>query len=409
MKKPRSRLSAFTRTAPPTDQCEEGSPVRKQGRHVGSLIGLLLISLVVPLLSVIPAQAAPALAIGPATTRPVLFGGSSPLVQVESKVGHLDIVRLYYKLGEKFDGPIVRQVMGRGSSALVSLDDPPAGGPRYSAIIAGRYDKEIRAFYTQVEQAAVKYRIPAVYVTFEHEANAPTHQSLGTPAQFVAAYNHIHALAGRAKLNWNSGGRLHWALVLMHLAYFPSAQRPQWSLPMGFAGAYWPGRDVDVVAADGYNSGTCDQSTNPSFLQPGAAVDSPSSLFDPVLAFAKAHGNLPVFITEWGSIGYKDSKIRPEFIRSMQDYVLSHPTIKAAMYWDSRGGANHGRGTGATPACNYSINHDPQALTALAAMNRALTDDTHIQPLPIRPLPVGPIYSVPPISKTIWTNWHWSN
>jgi hypothetical protein len=74
-----------------------------------------------------------------------------------------------------------------------------------------------------------------VYVAFEHEANAPPNSVNGTPAQFIKAWDHIHALATKAHLNVGSGGRLRWALILEHLAYFPVGQRPKWSLRLGLA------------------------------------------------------------------------------------------------------------------------------------------------------------------------------
>ena len=41
--------------------------------------------------------------------------------------------------------------------------------------------------------------LPAAYVAFEHEANDPAKRNLGAPAQFVAAWKHIHALAAKAQ------------------------------------------------------------------------------------------------------------------------------------------------------------------------------------------------------------------
>ena len=59
-----------------------------------------------------------------------------------------------------------------------------------------------------MERSAVKYHLPAIYVTFEHEADVLTHhRALGTPAQFIQAWDHIHQLAAAAHLNWNDGGR----------------------------------------------------------------------------------------------------------------------------------------------------------------------------------------------------------
>jgi hypothetical protein len=305
--------------------------------------------------------------------RHVLFGGTKPLVPEQPKVGHLGIVRTYYRMGQSFGGRTARSVMSHGSTMLISLDSRPSRGPSYASIAAGKHDAEIRAFLTQVNHYAVRYRIPAVYFDFEHEANSPHKARLGTPAQFVAAWRHMHKLAARARLNWNTGGRLHWVLILERMAYFTRAERPRWSLPMGFAGNYFAGSSyVDGVGADGYNSGSCGTAKPIGYLQPGHKTTSPGTIFNPLLAFAKNHGHMPAFIAEWASIRYENPLVRPRYIHSMQEYVLAHPAIKAASYWDSRGPGARGNGGPHPGACSFSVNNDPRSLAALATMNRAL-------------------------------------
>jgi hypothetical protein len=307
--------------------------------------------------------------------RHVLFGGTVSLLPEQRRVGRLGIVRKYFTLGQRFGGRASDSIMRQGSTMLISLDAPARHGhvTSYASIAAGKYDGEIHTFLTQVEQAAVHYRIPAVYIDFEHEANSPPHKAMGTPAQFVAAWRHIHNLAARARLNWNTGGRLHWVLVLEHLAYFTASERPHWSLSMGFAENYFPGPSyVDAVGADGYNSGSCGYAKPRGFLQPGTKMVTPGSMFGPVLTFAQKHGNMPVFVAEWASVRYRDSSVRPRFIHSMQDYVLAHPAIKGVSYWDSWGGGVRGHGGPHPEACNMSVNNDPRSLAALATMNHVL-------------------------------------
>ncbi|HEY3733059.1 MAG TPA: hypothetical protein VGL63_04010 [Streptosporangiaceae bacterium] len=291
-----------------------------------------------------------------------LFGGTLPLVADQGKLGRkLAMVRLYYNLGQNFSTNNSRQVMSAGSTVLASLD-VPSNGPSYASIAAGKHDAAVRSWLTQAEQQAVAHHLPAVYVSFQHEANSPAKRPLGSPAQFAAAWRHIHALAARAHLNWHAGGRLHWALILEHLAYFTPRERPRWSLALGMAASYWPGAGtVDVVAADGYNRGGCrnhDGTTSPS--EPSVP---PGSLFNPVLAWAAAHGGLPVFLAEWASASYTaEPGWQPRFIDQMKGYVLAHPRIEAALYWDQQG----------YNACSYSLAGHPLALAALAALGRAL-------------------------------------
>ena len=291
-----------------------------------------------------------------------LFGGTVPLLAEQSHLGRkLAIVRVYYMIGQKFSTPTIDRAMAAGTTVLASLDVPHSRGITYASIAAGRQDKQIRAWLTEAQQEAVAHNLSAVYVSFEHEANNPPNHVLGTPAQFQAAWKHIHSLAARAHLNAATGGRLHWAMILMHMAYFPASQRPRWSLRAGFASDYFPGAaNVDVIAADGYNRGGCrlHRSTTPT-----KPTVTPGSLFDPVLTFARTHGGLPVFLAEWASAFYSAVPAwQVHYIGQMKAYVLANPSIAAVMYWDDIG----------FNGCQFAVTGHPLSVTALANMGKAI-------------------------------------
>jgi hypothetical protein len=280
----------------------------------------------------------------------VMFGGDVPLAAEQGALGRrLAIVRVYDHLGQKFQNPMVDNFMANGTTILVSLDTFPGGTP-YSAIAAGQEDASIRAFLESVNQSAIRYHLPAIYVTFEHEANVPAHhQGLGTPAQFIQAWDHIHQIATSARLDWNQGGRIHWVLILAHFAYIN-----------GSAIQFWPGTsEVDIVGADGYNTGGCRsaRSTHRQFSTGVTPPVSPSSLFTDVVHFAAGHGGLPVFIAEWGSVAYPSSTVRANWIQQMESFLQANPAIAAALYWDSQ-----------VPPCNYIINNSPSSLSALTTL-----------------------------------------
>jgi hypothetical protein len=281
-----------------------------------------------------------------------LFGGNSPLAQQEAKLGRkLAIIRVYYRIGEKFPkGAQERRLMAAGSTLLVSLDTVPGSGPSYASIVAGHQDAAIGAFLRAVNQAAVSYHLGAIYISFEHEADDPRHLVLGSPSQFIRAWDHVHQLAQSEHLDWAAGGRLHWVLILLHQGYYQVL--PSWlRLGQGGASSYWPGTgEVDIVAADGYNSHGCHSS------RPGEGA-APVTIFAPVVSFAAAHG-LPVFIAEWG-IAPNGSGAQPAFIHLMQDFVAGNREIAAVMYWDSG------------PNCHYSIDEYPASVAAMAAMGHA--------------------------------------
>jgi hypothetical protein len=283
----------------------------------------------------------------------VMFGGDVPLAAAESRLGRkLAIVRVYGRLGRPFSNPKINRIMAGGTTVLASLDTFP-GGASYADIAAGREDAAIKSWLNQVERSAVRYHLPAIYVTFEHEADVrANHRGLGTPAQFVRAWDHIHQLAAAAHLNWNDGGRLHWVLILTHFAYID-----------GLVSRFWPGtHEVDIAGADGYNTGGCRvaRAHHTPFTTGKTPPQTPASLFGKLVSFAASHGSLPVFIAEWGSVAYPDANVRVNWIHQMQAFVQANPEIAAALYWDDQ-----------VPPCNYIINGSPTSLSALTGMAHA--------------------------------------
>jgi hypothetical protein len=281
-----------------------------------------------------------------------LFGGDVPLVSQQGSLGRtLAIVRDYYRIGQSFPDATDRSIMARGSTMLISLDTVPPKGPTYAEIASGKEDGTILRFLQAMEQAAVTYHLGAIYICFEHEADtAPHHRGLGSPAEFVSAWDHVHQLAVNAHLDWNQGGRLHWVLILTSEAY-----------RKGIAGEFWPGSsEVDIVAADGYNTGDCrTAAAGTNIIDTGRKFKTPAQIFAPVIGYAYSRGRLPVFIAEWASVPYSSSAVQPAFIHQMQQYVQGNREIAAALYWNG-----HGQGNG----CDYIIDNVGPSLSALATM-----------------------------------------
>jgi len=280
----------------------------------------------------------------------VMFGGDVPLAPEQGALGRkLAIVRVYDRLGDSFQSRLVDNFLAQGTTILMSLDTFPGGTP-YTAIAAGQQDATITAFLESMNSSAIHYGLPAIYFTFEHEANVPgTHSGLGTASEFIAAWDHIHQIAVSHHLLWNQGGRIHFTLILTHFFY-----------NNGKAIEYWPGtNEVDVISADGYNTGGCRiaRKEHRPFTYGVTPPESPSSLFSGVVHFAAAHGGLPVFIAEWGSVAYRDNSVRVNWIQQMQSFVAAHPSIHAALYWDSQ-----------VPPCNYILDNSPTSLAALGSM-----------------------------------------
>lgn len=275
---------------------------------------------------------------GPIAGGSAMFGGNAALIKDEPALGRkLAIVRAYYRIGDVFAPDAYAQHLAAGSTLLVSLD---SNGASYASIAAGAKDGAILSFLRAVNQAAYRHHVSAIYVSFEHEPDSPQHQVLGSPAGFIRAWDHVRHLAASTHLNWGNGGRLHWALILIHS-----------SIGRSWGNRFWPGAaEVDVLAVDGYNSYPC-RGSNQNRAQ------TPAELFNPTLSFASSHGGLPVFISEWGSTS---AGPQARFIQQMRSYVTGHRQIKAALYWDDGGSS-----------CSYRVDGHPAALSALRAMGHS--------------------------------------
>jgi hypothetical protein len=307
-----------------------------------------------------PAQESSGLGRRSGVNSSALFGGTATLVGQEGKLGRkLAIVRVYYRLGQHFPTASDRRLMAGGRTLLVSLDTTP-GGSSYASIAAGYQDAAIGGFLKAMNRTAVRYHLNAIYFAFEHEVDASSHHGgLGSPGQFIQAWDHLRRLAQSANLDWRQGGRLHWVWILTHEAFVPVVSRPQWARRFGSPTAYWPGKsEVDIVAADGYDNYGCQLTSAGSPASPANAV-TPASRFSPVLSFAHANGGLPVFIAEWGSTAIPSSR-QSGFIREMQAFVTANREIAAALYWNSNG-----------PTCSFKINPYPASIAALAVMGRS--------------------------------------
>jgi hypothetical protein len=307
-----------------------------------------------------PAQETPGTGSRSGVTGGALFGGTTALGLEQGKLGRkLAIARVYYQLGEQFPRKADQQLMSQGTTLLVSLDTIP-GGPTYSSIAAGHEDATISAFLDAVNQAGVRYNLAAIYFCFEHEMDVPrTHRGLGTPGQFIQAWDHIRQLAQSAHLDWNDGGRIHWVFIMTHYSYKPPAARADWAQGKPAPTAFWPGAaEVDIVAADGYNSDGCKMQ--------GSSI-TPQALFSPVISFAHAYGGLPVFIAEWGSTPRNPGGGQAKFIRQMASFVSANREVAAVMYWDNMGAR-----------CTFSINNYPLAISAMASLGRSPVLQGHL-------------------------------
>jgi hypothetical protein len=180
-----------------------------------------------------------------------------------------------------------------------------------------------------------------VMLVFHHEPENDVNTN-GTPADFVAAWRHVHEIFVR-----EGATNVIWVVTLFGISYAGGA-----------VSRFYPGDDVvDWIGADGYNffgtfagHGGCRRPAWRSF----------SEVFSGVVTFAEAHGK-PLMIAEWGTP--EDPAVpgrKAEWFREAATAVKSWPVIKGLAYFDS----NKIKSSG----CDWDVDTSESSWEAFRAM-----------------------------------------
>lgn len=204
------------------------------------------------------------------------------------------VVELYTKFGQRFPRRAVRSNYSHGAMTLVQLD--PWTVPLYR-IATGKFDRYLRRYARAV--AAVRLRIG---FSFAHEMNGqwyPWDFRKGGPANFVAAWRHIHRIFAsmRAKnVTWV------WTINKLYLRDSrPIAQVTRED---------WPGkRYVNWVGVDGY------------FRFPGETF---SRVMTPTLRLIRSMTRKPVLLAETAVYpnSFRPIQLRELFAGIARDHLL---------------------------------------------------------------------------------------
>ena len=145
---------------------------------------------------------------------------------------HPSVVEVYRQFGGPFSWTLACTISRDGALPLIDLD--PARQP-VRAIAAGRYDSYLRTYARQV----ARFGFPLA-ISFGHEMNGDWYPWGGrntSPADFIAAWRHIHQIFSRA-----GASNVTWVWTVAPRGARSSSQA-QW----------WPGDAyVDWVGLDAY-------------------------------------------------------------------------------------------------------------------------------------------------------------
>jgi len=239
----------------------------------------------------------------------------SNLRRYQSLVGKKAAMVMYWRdwaESGQIDPTVMKAIYDQGSVPIVSWEPGSyrAGpGPKYSleSIVAGHWDTYIRAF----ARSLASYHRP-VFLRFAHEMNGDWDQWSGQPAEYVAAWRHIHNLfaeEGATYVKWVWCPNVNWDGFHPFEAYYPGD-------------AY-----VDWLGLDGYN-------------RPRTGWNPFTQIMRISYEAITALSDKPVMIGETGSAeptpveaAAGDSKA--QWITALyRDAVPSMPRIKAVVWFD---------------------------------------------------------------------------
>ena len=284
---------------------------------------------------------------GVATERPE----NSDLTALEKAVGRsFDFVYRFHDINDPIPTADERALVAQGRILHVSIDSRDfakgADPIPWATVTSGAWDRTLRA-----QAAGVASLKKPVFVTFEHEPDQPRKAALGTPADFKAAWRHVHQIfaqagASNAVWTWVASG---------------------WDQTFTQAAQMWPGNDVvDWISWEGYNPAGCQSGE----VHPDRWVSFADSIggFQRWLAEHAAQYGIdtrkPVMISEAGSVTDPvDVERTAQWYAAIPEVLQEdYPQVKAIGLWDHTGAGG--------PACDYRFSRTPRLLQAVATAGR---------------------------------------
>lgn len=286
----------------------------------------------------------------------------SAVASLESQLGRrLGLIYAYHDMSNQGDNGVfptpAEEQLGKDHLMLFSwTTDLWSSGSHYnwSQVASGSLDKSV----IDPEALRLKAYGKPVFLTFDPEADERTPQD-GTPAQFVAAWRHIHdrfAALGVSNVIW----------VWTTTGYLGEGNAPT-------IAALYPGDAyVDWIGYDPYNFYTCHSATWTDF-------DQTISPFYNWLE-SHGHGNKPFMMPEYSTApNPSNPALEQSWYSGMVAALKAHPNIKALSQWDST-----------VPGCNLTLTNGPGVLQAFATAGQS----PYLQPA----LPASAGGSAPPTS-----------
>lgn len=258
---------------------------------------------------------------------------------LEGEMGRqFDTVYDFHTVGDTLPTPGERQLVSQGRILHINLETTKYS---WSQIASGDADARLTAQAQGV--ASLRQR---VFINFDHEPDAAKKAVRGTPANFVAAYRHVHQLF----LNEGASNTV-WIWVVTG-----------WKNNFGALLSLYPGNDVvDWISWEAYTQVGCP--AYPTLSSRASFVQNVSPMYN-WLHSVGAQGGIdatkPIMISEYdATYNTPDPNVTANWYAGISAALQSSfPQIKAIQKWDVAGN------------CRYPIDTDPIIMSAMRTMGQ---------------------------------------
>ena len=200
---------------------------------------------------------------------------------------------------------------GVPKAAMITVS---AGGTKWRDVAAARPGS---ALYSQIVTWArtIKARGGNPMVAYNHEPEAHDRLTLGSAADFIAAYRHVESIFDR-----QGATNVVWTWQMTAYSFRVAASSDQ------AAARWYPGDQwIDNVGADAYNWISCGATGTGKY-------NELQYLGDPVVAFARAHGKKASF-PEFAS---HSNAHRTQWLSNAQRYLIRNRDVLTAAFYFNR-------------------------------------------------------------------------
>ena len=244
---------------------------------------------------------------------------TSNISNIEQKIGRpLTVVKEYHDFSGQgsagaFPTPAESQLMSSGHilhfAWTAKLWSGQKATPSWKDIAAGRYDSGV----VIPEAKRLAAASTPFFIDWDHEMDGKTRSTWGTPADYVAAYRHIHAVFAA-----NGVDKAVWAWV-------PTGWSGNWNK----VASYYPGNDVvDWIGWDPYNGSVKGWSSPEQVF---------ASFYDWIDAGHLGTGAAakPRMLGEFGSVSDPNSADRrAQWLSQVPAAISALPELRAVEYWN---------------------------------------------------------------------------